>query len=66
MALPELEIKCWRCWGTGMASVEEDHGEMMDCPECGGVGWIPTDDGNRLLAFLERHLAFGLDEGEEE
>lgn len=61
MSLPELEVKCWRCWGEGVLA-GEDHGEMIDCPECNGVGWIPTDDGRRLLHFLERHLAVDVED----
>ncbi len=64
MALPELEVRCWKCWGEGVLALE-DHGEMVDCPECGGIGWIPTDDGLRLLRFLERHLSLD-DEDEQE
>lgn len=63
MNLPELEVKCWQCWGSGLVSVE-DFGETLECPQCGGVGWIPTDEGNRLLAFLERHLVIN-NHGEE-
>jgi hypothetical protein len=55
MLLPELEIKCWKCWGQGVLPVE-DHGEMTECPECAGIGWIPTDEGRRLIDFLQRHL----------
>lgn len=65
MSLPELEVKCWQCWGLGRISVE-DHGEMMECPECGGIGWIPTEEGNRLLLFLKRHLSLEVEEVEEE
>jgi hypothetical protein len=37
----------------------------MECPECGGVGWIPTDEGNRLLEFLKRHLGLDFEDEEE-
>lgn len=63
MSLPELEIKCWKCWGEGVLTME-DHGEMVECPECNGVGWVPTDDGRRLLNFLERHLAVDVEDEE--
>jgi len=63
MSLPELEVRCWKCWGTGVIPLE-DHGEVVDCQECGGLGWIPTDDGRRLLDFVQRHL--GIEFGEEE
>jgi len=64
MSLPELDVKCWKCWGSGLISAD-DHGEMIGCPECGGIGWIPTEDGNRLLAFLQRHLALDVEEDED-
>jgi hypothetical protein len=63
MTLPDLEVKCWKCWGSGVISWN-DHGEVMDCPECGGVGWLTTEEGKRLLDFLKRHLGLG-DEEEE-
>ncbi len=64
MTLPDLEVKCWSCWGEGVVSLE-NHGDLMPCPQCGGVGWIPTEDGNRLLLFLKRHLAVHVEEAEE-
>ncbi|MCK8600899.1 hypothetical protein [Desulfoferrobacter suflitae] len=60
MGLPELEVKCWRCWGTGVV-YGEDHAETIDCPECGGTGWIVTEDGQRLLDFFERHFVIDSD-----
>ncbi len=63
--LPDLEFKCSKCWGSGLLPLE-DHGEMIPCPDCGGLGWIPTDEGNRLLDFLQRHLAFRFEEEDEE
>ncbi|GLI35777.1 hypothetical protein [Desulforhabdus amnigena] len=65
MALPELDFKCWRCWGEGVISLG-DHGDMVECPECGGIGWIPTEDGKQLLEFLHRHLAIEVGEDESE
>ncbi|MGV8074142.1 MAG: tryptophan RNA-binding attenuation protein [Syntrophobacteraceae bacterium] len=63
MSLPDLETKCWKCWGAGLLPLE-DHGEMVECEECGGIGWIPTEDGTRLLDFLHKHLTIDVDEGE--
>ena len=63
MSLPELEFKCWKCWGSGVLS-SENHGGVMDCPECGGLGWIPTEDGKRILQFIQKHLAINMDEEE--
>ncbi len=64
MSLPDLESKCWKCWGSGVIPWN-DHAEVMACPECGGIGWIPTDEGKRLLDFLKRHLGLDYEEGEE-
>jgi hypothetical protein len=36
---------------------------MMECDECGGLGWVPTAEGQKILDFLQRHLVI---EGEEE
>lgn len=63
MSLPELEVKCWRCWGNGVISVE-NHSGLVPCEECGGLGWLPTEEGKRLLDFVQRHL--GLEDYEEE
>lgn len=63
MSLPELEILCWKCWGSGIIQME-DHGQMMECPDCNGVGWIPTEDGKRILTFVQKHL--GIEEEDEE
>jgi hypothetical protein len=63
MSLPELETKCWGCWGEGVIS-SENHGGMVECGQCSGVGWIPTEDGKRLLEFLQRHLVIDFDEAD--
>ena len=63
MSLPELEVKCWQCWGEGVLAAE-DHADVVECPECGGIGWIPTADGARLLQFVQKHLS--VDFGEED
>lgn len=66
MSLPELEVKCWRCWGNGVVA-SDDHADMMQCPACGGFGSILTEDGARLLEFVQRRLSLGeYDEEEEE
>ncbi len=56
--MPDLETKCWKCWGHGVLSAE-DHSGNIECPECGGLGWLPTEDGRKLLDFVERHLGLG-------
>jgi hypothetical protein len=65
MGLPELEVRCWKCWGEGVLALE-DHGEMVECSECVGLGWIPTQEGKKLLDFLQRHLVIESEEENEE
>ncbi len=43
-----------------------NHADVVECPECGGLGWLPTEDGKRLLAFLQRHLALEVETDESE
>ena len=66
MGLPDLEIKCFKCWGSGLLAAEENHGSMTECPECEGIGWLPTEDGEKLLLFLQRHLAFDVEDFDDE
>ena len=61
MSLPELEVKCWKCWGSGLIPWH-DHGALLDCPECAGTGWLPTAEGQRLLDFVKRHLGIEFEE----
>lgn len=65
MTLPDLEFKCWNCWGEGQVSLG-NHSDVVECPECGGLGWLPTEDGKRLLAFLQRHLTLEVETDESE
>lgn len=62
MTLPELEVKCRRCWGNGVVPAE-NRSDLVPCDECGGLGRLPTDEGKRPLDFVQRHL--GLEEYEE-
>ena len=47
--LSDLEFKCDVCEGTGVS-----YGS--NCPQCRGVGFVLSDEGARLLAFVKRHL----------
>lgn len=41
---------------AAMESIPEPEGpEEYDCPECKGAGTVPTDLGQALLRFLQRH-----------
>lgn len=48
--LPALDRKCWQC----DASAESGGGT---CGICDGNGWLVTDEGRELIAFLQRHPA---------
>lgn len=55
IASPELEEKCQACDGSG----REAAGIL--CESCAGLGFVPTDAGDKLLSFLRRHLGVGRD-----
>ncbi len=39
------------CWNCDIAETEE----RKNCEYCGGIGFIPTELGNEILAFMLRH-----------
>jgi len=43
-----LDRECYFCFGSGDVSGER-------CDSCEGTGYVLTDAGDRLLAFIERH-----------
>jgi DnaJ-class molecular chaperone len=56
--LPALEEVCLACKGTGHVPGHRQGGTIVmggRCDDCFGAGTIATDDGKRLLAFLQRH-----------
>lgn len=57
MKLPELETLCTECSGAGTWEVSDAMGPYFNnCGECAGAGFIVTDAGEQLLAFLERWM----------
>lgn len=44
-----LDELCWKC--------KDRHDDKGSCDQCNGVGYITTDAGDALLAFLDRHRA---------
>ncbi len=58
MEIDDLEYECTRCHGTGMIG-------GYACITCDGMGTILTEDGQRLLAFIQKWL-FTEEEEEEE
>jgi DnaJ-class molecular chaperone len=49
MEIDDLEYECSRCHGTGMIG-------GYPCITCDGMGSILSEDGQRLLAFLQKWL----------
>lgn len=47
--LPKLDTPCERCGGAGTVS-------GWDCRACRGKGYVLTETGNALLAFILRHV----------
>lgn len=47
-----LDEECWRCYGTG-----KDSQDGPACDTCHGTGYITTEQGDVLLAFIKRHTA---------
>lgn len=51
MNLSNLDYKCSQCEGSGVIAPLAD-----TCENCKGTGYILTEEGVSLLAFLHRHL----------
>jgi hypothetical protein len=45
-SLPELDTVCTRC-----------RGKWPDCYYCGGTGYTVTEFGEKVLAFILRHIS---------
>lgn len=60
--VPEVEYEFWcnRCRGEGKCPDQILNGDkivdgpIIDCPKCGGAGYLVTSEGDKLLEFL-RH-----------
>jgi DnaJ-class molecular chaperone len=65
MKLPVLDNECTNCKGEGFFQ-GADTTEPVECMECHGVGWVPTEEGRTLLDFLQRHLIIELEEEDED
>ena len=50
LQIPQLEVACEDCGGTG-----KDPGDYL-CVVCNGVGYILTDEGERLRNFFLHHI----------
>ncbi len=44
-----LEEKCKACDGGGVS-----YGDS--CPSCRGFGYVPTENGEKILTLMRRHL----------
>lgn len=50
----ELETTCLCCAGAGG---REDHCHgWVNCPDCGGAGYLPTPEGEMVLALIRHNL----------
>ncbi len=55
--IPELEQPCERCQGTGRVARETgDRPHDRPCPDCDADGVVPTEFGNKVLAFVLRRI----------
>lgn len=48
--VPILEVRCGQCDGPRRVPVDP---RAVYCRECGGVGYIATEFGERVMAFIE-------------
>jgi hypothetical protein len=46
----EFDHVCWTC------NDEPQKFGRRGCPDCKGVGWTLTDEGEELATFIERHF----------
>jgi hypothetical protein len=51
----ELDQPCWMCDRTGTRYWHGDPDSGIDCPQCEGTGWALTDQGVKIIDFLNRH-----------
>lgn len=54
--LPDLEIRCEKCNGTG--GERWINGKLTYCSYCKGAGYVPTEDGKKILAIIGHNLRF--------
>ena len=52
-AIPLLEVECERCHGSGSYL---DIDRLRTCPDCDGVGSVPTQFGMDVFNFVWRRL----------
>lgn len=51
--LPELEVACESCKGTG-GSREKEYDPFEHCITCVGTGYVPTPAGKAILSLIFR------------
>jgi DnaJ-class molecular chaperone len=57
-----LETRCDRCEGRGGRT---ERREWVSCFWCKGAGYLPTEEGKRILALMRHNFQTMLDEGED-
>ncbi len=57
-----LNTKCNKCNGKG----RDLNKTYVNCNNCGGIGFIPTEEGREFLEFIKDHLFAELERRVEE
>ena len=52
--ISDLETVCATCRGAGGYRDIEEDGGFATCDKCGGSGYVPTEDGAKILSLI-RH-----------
>jgi DnaJ-class molecular chaperone len=52
-AIPQLEVECTHCNGSGG---EYDSDKWYPCQFCQGAGFLPTPDGQRIIALMRHNF----------
>jgi DnaJ-class molecular chaperone len=53
--VPLLESLCDECNGEG-GSYDQYVSRWIDCPNCGGAGFIPTSFGKQILELMQHNF----------
>jgi hypothetical protein len=53
LPIPKLEMPCERCEGLGW---NMSCGERERCGVCDGAGFVPTEDGEKVLSLMRHNF----------
>ena len=51
-----LDRPCLKCGWVGYIQPADEAEAVVECKNCGGIGYLPTDRGEKILKFISRHL----------